>query len=225
MPKTPPASPPPAPAQPDGAALAATFVDAEHRPEPHLAALGPRFLKGLALRAAGKIDEALEIFNQVLLAEPRLPEPRMERGRIRLEMGQLDDAETDVREAIRVLDGGGQWSEDVAENVVQALAWGLLGEILKEQASTDDVVFGDEATFRTLLAQSRAAFARAAELDPTDTTSQINALELSEEANEKAEMTGDFLMDLLPNVPLQDTPPAVGPDDDDNDEPGGYSEG
>ena len=149
----------------------------------------------------------------------------MERGRIRLEMGQLEDAEEDVREAIRVLDGGGQWSEDVAENVVQALAWGLLGEILKEKASTDDVVFGDEATFRTLLAQSRAAFARAAELDPTDTTSQINALELSEEAEAKAEMTGDFLMDLLPNVPVEKASPVVDPDEPDDDEPGGYSEG
>ncbi len=212
-------------APPDAPTIPSTFVDAETRPEPHLAALGPRFLKGLAMRAAGRIDEALEVFNQVLLVEPRLPEPRMERGRIRLEMGQLEDAEEDVREAIRVLDGGGQWSEDVAENVVQALAWGLLGEILKEKASTDDVVFGDEATFRTLLAQSRAAFARAAELDPTDTTSQINALELSEEAEAKAEMTGDFLMDLLPNVPVEKASPVVDPDEPDDDEPGGYSEG
>lgn len=208
-----------------GAVPLPSFVDAEHKPEPHLAALGPRFLKGLALRNAGKIDEALDVFNQVLLVEPRLPEPRMERARIRLEMGQLEDAETDVREAIRVLDGGGQWSEDVAENVVQALAWSLLGEILKEKASTDDVVFGDEETFRTLLAQSRAAFARAAELDPTDTTSQVNALELSEEAEDKAEMTGDFLMDLLPNVPVEPAPKPTAGDDDDGDEPGGYSEG
>lgn len=219
MPKTPPET------TTTGAVPLPSFVDAEHKPEPHLAALGPRFLKGLALRNAGKIDEALEVFSQVLLAEPRLPEPRMERARIRLEMGQLEDAETDVREAIRVLDGGGQWSEDVPENVVQALAWSLLGEILKEKASTDDVVFGDEETFRTLLAQSRAAFARAAELDPTDTTSQVNALELSEEAEDKAEMTGDFLMDLLPNVPVEPAAKPTTGDEDDGDEPGGYSEG
>ena len=198
--------------------------DLDHQPEPHLAALGPRFLRGLAAREAGRVDEALQIFNQILLAEPRLPEPRMERGRIRLEMGQLDEAETDVREAIRVLESGGQWSEDVPENVVQALAWGLLGEVLKEKASTDEVVFGDEEVFRTLIAQSRLAFARAAELDPTDANSEVNALELSEEALEKAEMTGDFLMDLLPD----DTPLQTAPPDDDKDDPddsGGYSEG
>ena len=201
--------------------------DVETQPEPHLAALGPRFLRGLALRNAGRIDEALGIFNQILTVEPRLPEPRLERGRIRLEMGQLEDAEADVREAIRVLESGGQWSEDVPENVVLALAWSLLGEIIKEKASTDDVVFGDEETFRGLIAQSRVAFARAAELDPTDNNSQINALELSEEAEDKAEMTGDFLMDLFPNEsPIPAPPPAKGdPTDDDDDDSGGYSEG
>ncbi len=201
------------------------LTDIETKPEPHLAALGPRFLRGLALRESGRIDDALEVFNQILLTEPRLPEPRMERGRIRLEMGQLEDAETDVREAIRVLESGGQWSEDVPENVVLALAWGLLGEILKEKASTDDVVFGEEDVFRTLLAQSRAAYARAAELDPTDATSQVNALELSEEATEKAEMTGDFLTDMFPNEPVLAAPPPK--EDDDEEEPGGggYSEG
>ena len=201
--------------------------DVETQPEPHLAALGPRFLRGLALRNAGRIDEALGIFNQILSVEPRLPEPRLERGRIRLEMGQLEDAEADVREAIRVLESGGQWSEDVPENVVLALAWSLLGEIIKEKASTDDVVFGDEETFRGLIAQSRVAFARAAELDPTDNNSQINALELSEEAEDKAEMTGDFLMDLFPNEsPIPAPPPAKGdPTDDDDDDSGGYSEG
>ncbi len=203
--------------------------DLNTKDEPHLAALGPRFLRGLAAHGAGRVDQALEIYNQILLAEPRLPEPRMERGRIRLEMGQLDDAEADLREAIRLLEAGGQWSEDVAENVVQALAWSLLGEVLKEKAATDDVVFGPEEGFVTLIAQSRLAFARAAELDPADATSQINALELSEEqldaANEKAELTGDFLADLFPN---DGPPPAVGPptgSDDEDPNDGGYSEG
>ena len=141
-------------------------------------------------------------------------------------MGQLEDAEADVREAIRVLESGGQWSEDVPENVVLALAWSLLGEIIKEKASTDDVVFGDEETFRGLIAQSRVAFARAAELDPTDNNSQINALELSEEAEDKAEMTGDFLMDLFPNEsPIPAPPPKNADPTDDDDDSGGYSEG
>lgn len=214
---------------PPASPAASVPADVDSQPEAHLAALGPRFLRGLALRDKGRVDEALAVFNQILTVEPRLPEPRLERGRIRLEMGQLDDAETDVREAMRVLEAGGQWSEDVPENVVQALAWSLLGEILKEKAATDDVVFGDEETFRALLAQSRMAFARAAELDPTDNNSQINALELSEEAEEKAELTGDFLADLIPDETPLPTPaptPGAAMDDEDDDDGGpGYSEG
>jgi hypothetical protein len=54
----------------------------------------------------------------------------------------------------------------------------LLGEILKERASSDEVVFGDPNVFTDLVSQSRAAFQRAAALDPTDTTSVVTAAEL-----------------------------------------------
>lgn len=152
----------------------------DETPEGHLATLGPRFLEALKLRVAGRVDSALEIFGALLAQEPRLAEPRLERARIWLEMGQLDDAEGEAREAIRILETGGQWTEDVPENVLQSLAWALLGEILKEKAASDEVVFGDAAIFRELLEQSRVAFARAALLDPSDASSAINALELGE---------------------------------------------
>lgn len=181
-------------------------------PEPHLAALGPRFLRALALRESGKTDAAFELLSEILLIEPRLPEPRIERARIHAERGQLEDAEVDLREAIRLLEGGGQWTEDVAENVMQAIAWAGLGEVLKARASSDDVVFGDEGVFRELLAQSKLAFAKAAALDPTDAESELAALQLSEEAEDralaKAELTGDFLQDLLPDeMPERPRPP------------------
>ena len=148
--------------------------------EAHLASLGPKFLEALQKRNAGKVDAALEAFLDILKVEPRLAEPRMEIARILLEMGRLDDAEEEIREAIRIVESGGVWTEDVPENVVAALAWALLGEILKERASSDEVVFGDPAVFTDLLAQSRAAFARAAQLDPNDTASLLNAAELGE---------------------------------------------
>ena len=59
-----------------------------------------------------------------------------------------------------------------------------LGEILKQQASTDDVVFGPAERFHAYLAASKAAFARAAELDPTDMASTLNAAELGEDGSE-----------------------------------------
>lgn len=155
-------------------------MDEQDRPEGHLAELGPRFLRALAARQAGRVDEALDLFSEVLRAEPRLAEPRLEIARIWLEMGRLDDAEEEVREALRILEAGGQWSEDVPENVMLSVAWALLGEILKERATSDDVVFGDPASFETLLRQSRSAFERAALLDPQDTGSAVTAAELGD---------------------------------------------
>lgn len=153
--------------------------------ESHLAHLGPRFLDAVAKRTAGKVDAALEAFTEILKAEPRLAEPRLEIARIYLEMGRLDDAEEEAREGLRILESGGQWTMDLPENVVLAVGWALLGEILKEKAASDEVVFGDPAVFTDLLAQSRAAFARAAELDPSDTASHVTALELGDGLDER----------------------------------------
>jgi tetratricopeptide (TPR) repeat protein len=160
--------------------------------EGHLPGLGPRFLAAIEARAAGRVDEALEAFGAILKVEPRLAEPRMEIARIHLETGRIDEAEIEAREALRVLLAGGQWTDDLPENVVQALAWALLGEILKEKAASDEVVFGDPKLFSDLIAESRAAYAKAAELDPSDNSSWANALELAEERRDREEMTGNI---------------------------------
>jgi tetratricopeptide (TPR) repeat protein len=150
-------------------------------PESHLSGLGPRFLGALKLRVDGRVDDALDAFREILRLEPRLAEPRLELGRIHLEMGQLEEAESQAREALRILEAGGQWTDDVPENVLLGMAWSLLGEVLKERAASDEVVFGAPALFKELVAQSALAYRRAGELDPSDTTSFVNALELAEE--------------------------------------------
>lgn len=164
--------------------------------EPHLAGLDALFMQAIDARTAGRTDEAIEKFSSILESEPRLAEPRIELGALRLEMGQLDEAESQAREAVRILEQGGQWTEDIPENVLQAMAWALLGSILKERASTDDVVFGEPEQFRQLVEQSRVAFARAAELDPDDTASVVSAQELAggataDDANQ-ADETGEL---------------------------------
>jgi tetratricopeptide (TPR) repeat protein len=160
--------------------------------EPHVAGLGPRFLGALKLRVDGRVDDAIEAFRDILKAEPRLAEPRVELGRIYLEMGRLDEAEAEAREGLRILEAGGQWTDDLPENVVLALAFALVGEILKERATSDEVVFGPEETFRALLEESRRCYARASELDPSDSASFMNALEMAEQKADRAEMTGDI---------------------------------
>lgn len=160
-------APPPANLEDDGSA------------EPHLAGLDSQFIAAMDARNSGRTDQAVELFTKILVREPRLAEPRIELGAMRLEMGQIDEAEEQAREAVRILENGGQWTEDVPENVLHAMAWALLGSVLKERAASDEVVFGDPAHFRDLLEQSRVAFAKAAELDPEDSASKINADELA----------------------------------------------
>ena len=153
-------------------------LDEDASAEPHLAGLDAQFFAAMQARTAGRTDQAVDLFTQVLVREPRLAEPRIELGAMRLEMGQIEEAEAQAREAVRILENGGQWTEDVPENVLHAMAWALLGSVLKEKAATDEVVFGDPAHFRELLEQSRVAFAKAAELDPADLASKVTADEL-----------------------------------------------
>ena len=128
--------------------------------------LGPRFLQAIACMQRGENDRATQILRAILSVEPRLAEPRMEIARILLDGGQLREALGEAEEALRLLEAGGQWLEDLPEPVVLGLAHGLLAEILRQIADSDDVVFGDPKAFQALTRRSRRHFARAASLDP-----------------------------------------------------------
>jgi tetratricopeptide (TPR) repeat protein len=145
-------------------------------------------MQALERRNAGKVDEATDALLALLRIEPRLAEPRLELGAIHLETGRLEEAEAEAREAIRILDAGGAWTEDLPENVLLGMGWALLGEVLKQMASTDEVVFGEDPTrFRELIAQSQVAFRRAAELDPQDLASLTSAAELADDGEGEGE--------------------------------------
>jgi tetratricopeptide (TPR) repeat protein len=135
-------------------------------PETHLDGMGERLYLALRLREKQEVDKAAEVLRGILKVEPRLAEPRMELARILLDTGQLDEARTQAEEAVRILETGGQWIDDLPENVVLSLGFDLLGEIIRRQADVDEVVFGDPETWRALVQASDAAFGRAAELDP-----------------------------------------------------------
>ncbi|MEE2749914.1 MAG: tetratricopeptide repeat protein [Myxococcota bacterium] len=128
--------------------------------------LGPRFLAALEKRRTGDVTGAEEDLKEVLLAEPRLPEPRLELGHIYLEAGRIPEAESEIREGLRWLEQGGQWVEDISENQALSLAHGLLGEVLRARCESDEAVFGDEEDFKALLKESRTSFEKAAKLDP-----------------------------------------------------------
>ncbi len=142
--------------------------DADSVAEPHLEGLGARFMQALDAVRAGRLDEAAEELRAVLKVEPRLAEPRIELARLHLQTGQLDEAADQAEEAVKILESGGQWTEDLPEDTVLSMAWNIRAEALRQQADRDEVVFGDPAEWERLMTLSREAFAEAARLDPSN---------------------------------------------------------
>ena len=134
--------------------------------ESHLEGLDDQFMDGTKRMAAGDIDAAAEIFRRILSTEPRLAEPRVELARILIETSQLKEAEAEIREAIRILENGGQWIDAFSENQVLSVAYGILAEVLRVLAEGDELVFGDPETWRNVVDEAHAAFRKARELDP-----------------------------------------------------------
>ena len=143
--------------------------------EEQLDSLRQRFLAAAGLHSDGRLDAAEDELRDILKAEPRLAEPRLLLGRILLDTQRLDDAEEHTREALGVLEGGGQWTDDIPENVLVAIAHAQLAEILRQVADADDVIFGDPERFQALVSDSQKHFSKAAELDPSDETSSYYA--------------------------------------------------
>lgn len=137
--------------------------------------LGPRFVAALERKDRGDLDGAEDEIRAILKIEPRLAEPHLELARILLDTDRLSDAEAHAREGLQHLESGGQWTDEIPENVLQALAHALLAEVLRRRADEDDVIFGDPARFHALVEESRTHFARAAELDPSDEYASYHA--------------------------------------------------
>jgi tetratricopeptide (TPR) repeat protein len=156
------------------------MTDPDEDEKKKLDELGRRFLAALGHKDAGRTDEAEDALRAILRQEPRLAEPRLELARIQLDTDRLDEAEDHAREALDVLEKGGQWTDDVPEAVVTALAHATLAEILRRKADEDDVIFGDPAAFKALVDDAKAHFAKAAALDPSDEYASYYAVFMGE---------------------------------------------
>jgi tetratricopeptide (TPR) repeat protein len=140
-----------------------------------LDSLGEKFMRALRDKDRGRIDDAEDTLRSILQVEPRLAEPRMELARVLLDTDRLVEAEEQSREALSQLETGGQWTDNLPENVIMGLAHGLLAEVLRRRADDDDVIFGDPDAFRKLVEESKTHFSQAAELDPFDEYSSYHA--------------------------------------------------
>lgn len=137
--------------------------------------LGDEFMLSLRLKDQGKLDAAEDKLRHILRKEPRLPEPHMELARILLDTGRRTEAETHAREAVQWLNQGGQWTDELPENIVLSLAYALLAEVLRQRADEDDVIFGDPEVFKAMIAEARQCFEKARSLDPADEYASYHA--------------------------------------------------
>lgn len=162
------------------------MTELEKEEAARLEALETRFMAALKDKDEGRIDAAEEELRAILRVEPRLAEPRMELARILLDTDRLGDAEEHGREALKQLQAGGAWTDEVPEDVVLALCHALLAEILRRRADEDDVIFGDPAEFQALVKESHDHFQRASELDPSDEYSSYYAIFMGPKEGEEA---------------------------------------
>jgi len=178
--------------------------------EAHLAPLANRFMVALERRRAGQVDKAADELRAILRVEPRLAEPHMELASIHLALAQPDRAVEHAREAVRLLETGSRWNEDLPENVVASLALNLLGESLRQVADQDSVVFGDPERWKELMAEARLSFKKAAELDPDNEHASWSAFGFGPEPKADAAPTDDAEdvppLDLVGLVALHDEP-------------------
>lgn len=171
------------------------FDAADKAEEQALDELGRRFLRALADKDAGRIDDAEEALRALLAEEPRLAEPRMELARVLLDTDRLAEAEDQAREALEQLEKNGAWTAEIPPNVLLALAHALLAETLRRRADEDDVIFGDPQAFKDLVEESRQHFEKAAELDPADEYASYHAFFLGLKGHGARADLGDGVTD------------------------------
>lgn len=124
------------------------------------------FMEAVEANNSGRIEQAEALFKQILTEEPRMAEPRLELASIYLRREALGEAEAQAREALEILERGWRWLEDLSEEQLLGHACNLLGEILKQQSTSDEVMSQGDAAIRERWQEAGELFERAAELDP-----------------------------------------------------------
>jgi tetratricopeptide (TPR) repeat protein len=145
------------------------------RDEPHLPALAERFAQAMALRGEGRDQDAAPVLHDILRADPRLAEPRLELAHIAAVAGDWEEAEGHARVALEILRNGGQWTDDVEPNVVLAFAANLLGEVLFRSVEDGDLFLSHHDAFLRRWNEAAGLFEEAAQLDPTQAEARANA--------------------------------------------------
>ena len=129
-------------------------------------ALEARFLKAVEAFSEGRTEAAELGFREVLMGDPRLPEPRLELAVVLFQKGQSEEAEAQARMALDQVQKGWCWLENFSPEALEAHASNLLGEVLLHRLAEGELADlpGDELVGKWK--EAEGLFKRAVSLDP-----------------------------------------------------------
>ena len=133
--------------------------------DPRLPGLAKSMQKALKLREKGENARATTLFREILLAEPRLAEPRLELAWLAAEASDWDEAEQQARMAVEILEAGGQWNDDLSPPQLLAFALTMLGEVIVRPLEEGDLFLVDREGFTRRWNEAAELFSKAVELD------------------------------------------------------------
>ena len=145
-------------------------------PESHLDLLAPRMMQAMQLRREGKDDAAVEVLNDVLRAEPRLAEARLELCHIAASKGDWDEAEGQGRFAVETLRGGGQWTLDLEADELLSFALNLVGEVIVRCLEEGDLLMDDRPAFVVRWNEASNLFRESLERDNSNKDARTNCI-------------------------------------------------
>ena len=130
-----------------------------------LKVLEVKFLDAMRCHQESKLDRAEELYKAILKLEPRLVEPNLELAHIELKRGRLSEAQARTEEAIRLCGQHGHWLDNFTDDQLLSLCYSTLENILKEQSTQDEIVFGDPKEFTSLINKAKDAYKKAYRLN------------------------------------------------------------
>ena len=131
-----------------------------------------KFLEAIQAHQNNDLDKAERINKAVLEVEPRLVEPNLELAYITLRREQFEDAQAYAEEAIRLCSLHGHWMDNFTDDELLSLSYSALGESLRFQAQTDEVIFEKPEKFAQLMEQAKDAYNKAASINPSNEFAQ-----------------------------------------------------
>jgi tetratricopeptide (TPR) repeat protein len=140
-----------------------------------LAELEPKMRMAMTAREQGNNGEARKLFESILQTEPRLAEPRLELAHMAAMAEDWEEAQTQARLAVDILERGGQWTEDIAPKALLGFALNLLGELIVRPLEEGDLFLTDRPQFNARWNEASEIFARCLEADPENVDARRNA--------------------------------------------------